>query len=49
MDNISTKPSSLYDVSVNRLSYQQTFEMNHIYIHTDLVWLYSQEYGVKTP
>ena len=30
--NLSTKSSSLYDVSVNVLSDQQTFNMNHIYM-----------------
>ena len=32
MDNLATKPSSWYDGSVNVLSDQQKFNMNHIYI-----------------
>ena len=43
MDNIATKKTSLYDGSVNGLSDQQKLNMNHIYLHPDLIWLYSQE------
>ena len=50
MDNLATKSSSsLYDGSVNGLSYQQTFNMNNIYTHPDMLWLYSQYYKVTTP
>ena len=49
MDNIATKPLSWYDGSVNGLTDQQTFNINHIYLHIDLVWFYSQEYMVETP
>ena len=49
MNNLATKPSQLYDGSVNGLSDQQTFNTNHIYNHPDLVWFYSQEYEVTTP
>ena len=43
MDNIATKKTLLYDGSVNGLSDQQKLNMNHIYLHPDLIWLYSQE------
>ena len=42
MEILATKPSSWYDGSVNGLSDEQTFNMNHIYIHPDMVLLYSQ-------
>ena len=48
MDNLSTKPPSRYDGTVNVLSDQKTFSMDHIYLHQYLVWLYLQEYGVTT-
>ena len=48
MDNISTKPSSWYYGSVNGLLDHQTFNMNHVYIHPDMLWFYSQEYIVAT-
>ena len=42
MDNLANKPLKRYDGSVNISSNQQTFNMNHIYIHTDMLWLYYQ-------
>ena len=37
MDNLATKQSSLYDGSVNGFLYQQTFNMNHKYIHPGML------------
>ena len=37
MDNLATKPSPLYVGSVNGLSDEQTFNMNHKYIYPDMV------------
>ena len=49
MNNIDTKPQSQYDGSVNEILDQQKFNMNHIYLLPDLVWLYYQKYGLTTP
>ena len=46
VDNLSTKTSFFNYVLVNGLSYLQIFNMNHIYLHPDMVWLYYPEYRV---
>ena len=48
IDIISTKKSSYNDGSANELYDPQTFNMNHIYIQPDMVWLYSTEYMVTS-
>ena len=43
MDNLSTKPSPFNYISVNGIPEKQKFNMNHIYLQTDILWLDSIE------
>ena len=49
MDNITTKPSSIYDGSVNGILDQQTFNTNHIYIHPYLCGCIPKDAGLQLP
>ena len=42
IDNLATKPSSLYYGSVNVLVDEQKFSVNFIYLHPDVLWFYYQ-------